>query len=332
MKKRGRGLAAMFYPIGFTSYANPGAAFIKIHQDGSATLSIGTVDVGQGSTTVLAQIAAEELGIDFDKISVIAADTKLTPFDAGTVASRVTYIVGNAVKQAANQARQILFEVAAEDLGVSPNGLASSQGFIYVAGFPEKRIAISAVAQKACMGKGRPPMGVGSFNPVTTMLDKETGHGKPYGTYVFGAQVAEVEVDTETGEVEILKITAVHDCGKMINPRFVEGQVEGGVAMGLGYGTMEEMVVDQGRVRNPQLTDYIVPTALDVPEIVTSIVERPEPTGPFGAKGVGEPSLLPTAPAIVNAIQNAVGVRIRNLPATPEKILKALHEKELQVR
>jgi CO/xanthine dehydrogenase Mo-binding subunit len=164
------------------------------------------------------------------------------------------------------------------------------------------------------------------------MLDKETGHGKPFGTYVFGAQVAEVEVDTETGEVEILKITAVHDCGKMINPQFVEGQVEGGVAMGVGFGMMEEMVVERGRVRNPQLTDYIVPTALDVPEIVTSIVERPEPTGPFGAKGVGEPSLLPTAPAIVNAIQNAVGVRIRNLPATPEKILKALQEKELQAR
>ncbi len=316
----------MFYPIGFTSYANPGSAFLKINQDGTAVLSIGTVDVGQGSTTILAQIAAEELGIEYDKISVIAADTKLTPFDAGTVASRVTYIVGNAVKSAAAQARQILFEVAAEELGVSPNGLMSGEGFIHVAGFPERRAAISAVAQKA-YGKGRPPMGIGSFNPVTTMLDKETGHGKPFGAYVYGAQVAEVEVDTETGEVEILKITAVHDCGKMINPLFVEGQVEGGVAMGVGFGMMEEMVVEQGRVRNPQLTDYIVPTALDVPEIVTSIVERPEPTGPFGAKGIGEPSLLPTAPAIVNAIQNAVGVRIRDLPATPEKVLKALQEK-----
>ena len=322
----------MFYPIGFTSYPNPGSAFLKINQDGTANLAIGTVDVGQGSTTILAQIAAEELGIEYEKITVTAADTKLTPFDAGTVASRVTYIVGNAVKTAATQARQILFEVAAEDLGVSPNGLASSEGFIYVKGFPERRIAIGAVANKAYMAKGRPPMGVGSFNPVTTLLDKETGHGKPFGAYVYGAQVAEVEVDTETGEVEILKITAVHDCGKMINPLFVEGQVEGGVAMGVGFGVMEEMVVEQGRVRNPQLTDYIVPTALDVPEIVTSIVERPEPTGPFGAKGIGEPSLLPTAPAIVNAIQNAVGVRIRDLQATPEKILKALQEKELQAR
>jgi len=330
MKKRGKGIAAMFYPIGFTSYPNPGAAFLKVNQDGTANLYIGTADIGQGSTTVLAQIAAEELGIDYDKVTVVAADTKLTPFDLGTVASRVTYIVGNAVQRAAAQARQVLYEVAAEELKVSPSGLASSHGYIYVNGFPERRVQLSAVAQKAYMEKGRPPIGAGSFNPVTTMLDKETGHGKPYGTYVFGAQIAEVEVDTETGEVEILKITAVHDCGKAINPLLAEGQVEGGVAMGVGYGLMEEMVVEEGRVKNPQLVDYIIPTALDVPEIVTSIVERPDPTGPFGAKGIGEPSLLPTAPAIVNAIQDAVGVRIRELPATPEKILNALLEKQAQ--
>jgi CO/xanthine dehydrogenase Mo-binding subunit len=174
------------------------------------------------------------------------------------------------------------------------------------------------------------PLGTGSFNPLTTLLDKETGHAKPYGTDVFGAQAAEVAVGTETGEVEIIKITAVHNCGTAINPRFVEGQIEGGVAMGVGFGLMEEMFVNNGQIRNKQLTDYIVPTALDVPPILSGIVERPEPTGPFGAKGIGEPSLLPTAPAIVNAIQDAVGVRIRDLPATPEKILRALQEKELQ--
>jgi CO/xanthine dehydrogenase Mo-binding subunit len=330
MKKRGKGIAAMFYPIGFTSYPNPGAAFVKVNQDGTAVLYIGAPDIGQGSDTIMAQIAAEELGIGLDNVTVVAADTKLTPFDFGSVASRVTYIVGNAVQKAAAQAKQILLEVAAEDLKISHTGLAAGQGYIYVQGFPEQRLEISAVAQKAYMVKGRPPIGAGSFQPVTTMLDKETGHGKPYGTYVFATQIADVEVDTETGEVEVLKITAVHDCGKAINPRLTEGQIEGGVAMGVGYGTMEEMVVDQGRVRNPQFTDYVLPTALDVPEIVTSIVERPEPTGPFGAKGIGEPSLLPTAPAIVNAIQDAVGVRIRELPATPEKILRAIQEKEQQ--
>ena len=332
MKKRGKGIAAMFYPIGFTSYPNPGAAFLKVNQDGTANLYIGTADVGQGSTTVLAQIAAEELGVEYDKVTVVAADTKLTPFDLGTVASRVTYIVGNAVQRAAAQAKLILYEVAAEDLNVSPSGLASSGGYIYVTGFPERRVEVSTAAQKAYMEKGRPPIGAGSFNPVTTMLDEETGQGKPYGTYVFGAQIADVEVDTETGEVEVLKITAVHDCGKAINPLLAEGQVEGGVAMGLGYGLLEEMVVEQGRVKNPQLVDYVIPTALDVPEILTHIVERPDPTGPFGAKGIAEPALLPTAPAIVNAIQDAVGVRIRDLPATPEKILKALLQKQAQTQ
>jgi CO/xanthine dehydrogenase Mo-binding subunit len=330
MKKQGKGIAAMFYPIGATSNPNPASAFIKVNQDGTAVLYIGTTDIGQGSTTIMAQIAAEELGIEFDKIAVVSSDTKLTPFDHGPGASRSTYITGNAVQKAAAQAKQILYEVAAEELNVSPDGLASRGGYIFLQDFPERKLAISAVARKAQKGKGRPPIGAASFNPPTTALDPETGHGKPYGTYVFAAQIAEVEVDTETGEFEVLKITAAHDCGTAINPMMVEGQVEGGVAMGVGFAMMEEMVVEQGRVQNPQFTDYVVPTALDVPKIVTRIVERPEPTGPFGAKGIGEPSLLPTAPAIVNAIQDAVGVRIRDLPATPEKILKALQEKELQ--
>ncbi len=328
MKKRGKGIAAMFYPIGFTSYPNPGAAFVKVNQDGTAHLYIGTAEIGQGSSTIMAQMTAEELGIEYEKVTVVAGDTKLTPYDMGTVASRVTYIVGNAVRKAAAQAKQILYEIAAEELNVSPTGLASANGWIYVDGFPERRIEVSVVSQKALWVKGRPAIGAGTFNPVTTLLDKETGHGKPYGAYVFAAQMAEVEVDTETGEVEIIKISAVHDCGKAINPLLTQGQVEGGVAMGVGYGTMEEMVVENGRVKNPQFTDYLLPTALDVPEIATEIVEQPEPTGPFGAKGIGEPSLLPTAPAIVNAIQNAVGVRIRELPATPEKVLRALRQKQ----
>ena len=328
-KKRGKGIATMLYPNGATSYPNPGSAFLKVNPDGTAYLYIGTPDIGQGSTTIMAQIAAEELGIEFEKVEVVTGDTKLTPYDVGPVASRATYIVGNAVQKAAAQAKQILFEIAAEELGVTPSGLASGNGYIYIEGLPEKRVSIAKIAERAhvaAAGKGRLPIGAGSFNPETTPLDKETGHGKPFGTYVFAAQIADVEVDTETGAVEILKITAVHDCGKAINPKLTEGQVEGGVAMGLGFGMMEEIVVEKGRVKNAQFTDYVIPTALDVPHIVTSLVERPDSTGPFGAKGIGEPSLLPTAPAIVNAIQDAVGVRIRDLPVTPEKVLKALRE------
>ncbi len=330
MKKVGKGIAAMFYPVGGTSYANAGSAFIKVNPDGTAVLYVGTTEIGQGSVTVMAQIAAEELGIEFANMAVVASDTKLTPFDFGPGASRTTYILGNAVQRAAAQAKAILYEVAAEDLHVRPSGLGSKDGYIYAVGFPERRIAISEVANKAQNVKGCPPIGTGIFNPATTALDKDTGHGKPFGAYVFATQIAEVEVDTETGEVEVLKITAVHDCGKAINPSFTEGQVEGGVAMGVGFGLMEEMVVDHGRVKNPQLTDYIVPTAMDVPSILTKLIERPEATGAFGAKGIGEPTLLPTAPAIVNAIQDAVGIRLRDLPVTPEKILKALEEKDRQ--
>lgn len=324
MKKRGKGIATMFYPIGFTAYPNPGAATIKVNEDGSTVLFIGTTDIGQGSTTVLAQIAAEELGIEFEKISVVSADTLITPYDIGTVASRVTYIVGNAVQRAAKAAKQILFEAAAEELKINAEGLEAKDGMIFAKNFPQRHISIAKAALIAYKIKGKPVIASDSFNPVTTMLDPETGHGKPYGAYVFGTQLAEVEVDTETGQYHVLKIVAVHDCGKAINPMLVEGQIEGGVAMGLGFGCMEEMIVKDCAIKNPDFTNYIIPTALDVPEIITGIVERPESTGPFGAKGVGEPSLLPTAPAIVNAIRDAVGVGITDLPVTPEKILMAL--------
>jgi CO/xanthine dehydrogenase Mo-binding subunit len=324
MIKFGRGIATMFYPIGFTSYPNPGAAVIKVNEDGSAILYIGSADIGQGSTTVLAQIAAEELGIKFVDLSVVSADTLMTPFDLGTVASRVTYVVGNAVQRTAKAAKQILLESAAEELNVQVKGLEAKDGMIFVTGFPERRTSIAKAALRAYKVNGKPILAADSFNPVTTMLDPETGHGKPYGAYVFGTQLAEVSVDTETGQFEVLRIIAVHDCGKAINPLLTEGQIEGGVAMGLGFGIMEEMLIQDCEVKNPDFTNYIIPTALDVPTIITDIVERPESTGPFGAKGVGEPSLLPTAPAIVNAIQDAVGIRIHDLPVTPEKILLAL--------
>ena len=251
MKKQGKGVAGMFYPIGTTASANPASAFIKVNPDGTAVLYVGTTDIGQGSVTVLAQIAAEELGIEFDQVVLVCSDSKLSPYDYGPGASRSTYITGNAVQKAAAQAKQVLFEVAAEELNVLPEGLASAKGYIFVADLPDRRLAISAVAKKALRVKGRPPIGAADFNPSTTTLDKETGHGKPYGTYVYAAQIAEVEVDTETGQVEILKITAVHDCGTAINPMMVEGQVEGGVAMGVGFAMMEEMVVERGESRIP---------------------------------------------------------------------------------
>lgn len=330
MKKRGRGIASMFYPVGFTSDPNPATAFLKINEDGTVIVYTGAKDIGQGSTTILSQIVAEVIGVKFEHVTMVTGDTKLTPFDLGTVASRVTYVVGNAIRMAAEEAKRTLLEVAAEELKVPARGLDTENEEIYIKGLPERRISIAEAARKAHWKKGTPPIGSGSYNPITTDIDKETGHGKPYGTHVFATQIADVEVDTETGEVELLKIVAVHDCGKAINPLLVEGQIEGGVGNGVGYGLMEEMIVKDGEVRNPQFTNYMIPTSLDVPEIISGIVERPDSTGPFGAKGVGEPSLLPTAPAIVNAIYDAVGIRLRDLPATSEKVLKAIKEKEKQ--
>jgi len=331
MKRRGRGMACMWYPIGFTVAANPSAAVVKVNEDGTATLLTGTVETGQGSLTILAQIVAQELGIATDDVHVVSADTDATPMDTGAIASRTTYVTGNAAKMAAEKAKLMLFDVAAPLLGVKPTQLEVADHKIFVKGFPQRNMHVGDVANHARVVSGQPPIGSGYFNPETVALDPETGQGKPFGTYVYATQIAEVDVDDETGEVEVVRIVASHDCGTAINPMLVEGQVEGGVAMGIGFALEEEMLFDsQGRHINPNLTNYIMPTSLDTPDIEVDIVDSYDPTGPFGAKGVGEPTLVPTAAAICNAIYDAVGVRITSLPATSEKVCKALQAKREQ--
>ncbi len=333
MKRRGRGIACMWYPIGFTVAANPSAAVVKVNEDGTATVLTGTVETGQGSLTVLGQIAAETLGIAADDVHVVSADTDVTPMDTGAIASRTTYVTGNAIRLAAENAMAILFEVAGPMLQVSPNQLEARDRRIQVKGFPQRSVVIGEVAKRAQVTLGQPPIGSASWNPPTVAMDPETGQGKPFNTYVYATQIAEVEVDDETGEVEIIRIVAAHDCGTPVNPTLVEGQVEGGIAMGIGFALQEEMLFDAaGRQVNPNLTNYIMPTALDVPDIKVDIVDSYDPTGPFGAKGVGEPSLVPTAAAILNAIHDAVGVRITSLPATSEKILAAIKAKRAAER
>jgi CO/xanthine dehydrogenase Mo-binding subunit len=333
MKRRGRGIACMWYPIGFTVAANPSAAIVKVNEDGTATLLTGTVETGQGSLTVLGQIAAEALGIAADDVHVVSADTDATPMDTGAIASRTTYVTGNAIRLAAESAKAVLFEAAAQVLNVAPDQLEARDRRICVKAFPAAGIAIGEAAARAQTVLGRPPIGSASWNPPTVALDPDTGQGKPFNTYVYAAQIAEVEVDDETGEVEVLRIAAAHDCGTAINPMLVEGQVEGGIAMGLGFALQEEILFDAaGRQLNPNLTNYIMPTTLDMPEIEIDIVDNYDPTGPFGAKGVGEPTLVPTAPAILNAIHDAVGVRITSLPATSEKVLAAIKAKRAAER
>jgi CO/xanthine dehydrogenase Mo-binding subunit len=324
--KVGRGMACMFYPIGNTERANPSVAFVKINPDGTVIVHVGILDVGQGARTVLAQIAAEALGIAVENIRIISGDTDSDPYDFGCVASRGVYVTGNAVRLAATAAKELLLQAAAEKLSVNMDGLETRNGMIYAKGCPEKCVPISEAAL-TCQEKGKPIVSVASFNPSNAFLDQETGQGTPYPTYAYATQIAEVEVDTRTGFVKVLRVVAAHDVGKAINEDLVRGQISGGIGFGLGQALMENMAFDNGRNLNPNFVDYVVPTAADMPKVEILIVEEPDPTGPFGAKGLAEPANVPTAPAILNAIFDAVGVMINDLPATPERVLKALKHK-----
>lgn len=328
MKKKGKGIACMFYPIASTAKASPGGVFLKINPDGTATALLGAVDWGQGCVTIFKQIIAEELGIEPNAVRIVSGDTEVAPFDHGAGASRTTYVLGKAVQKACITAKKLLFDAAAEKLGLSGNHtLIIENGFIKLKGFTDKSITVAEAAHYSESVKGVPVIAAETNTPVVTGLDKETGRGMPFQTWVFATQIAEVEVDTDTGEVDVIRVTAVHDCGKMINPMLVEGQIEGGIVMGQGYALTEELVLDPetAKVQNDSFVDYIVPTSVDAPkEIVMDVIEQGDEFGPYGAKGIGEPTQLPTAPAIINAIYDAVGVRIFDLPATPEKILKAL--------
>lgn len=321
--RRGIGIAAVLYPVTITEEANPAGAYVKIYPDGAATVQIGLVDTGQGAKTVMAQIAAETLGMPLGDITVVCGDTDTDPYDLGCVASRGTYTNGNAVKLAATAAKQRILEVAAEKLSVSADALETANGKVYVKEFPEKSIPISEAATIS-YHHGKPISEVATFNPPNTALDPETGQGNPFPTYAYATQVAEVEVDTRTGVVKVLKIAAAHDVGKAINAALVRSQISGGIGFGMGMALLEDMVLDQGRNLNPNFVDYLVPTSIDIPEIEPIIVEENEPTGPYGAKGIGEQSCVPTAPAIMNAIYNATGIRLNTLPATPDRLLKAL--------
>ncbi len=328
MKARGVGYGCSLYGVGFGfSRPDTSAAYIEIGQDGSVTVFTGCADMGQGSGTVLSQIAAEELGVPFDTVRIISADTAATPDAGPSTASRQTYVSGTAVQRAAADVKTRLLEVAATLTGHRPSDLVIRAGQVYADGAGPPLVSLARVAD-ACHRSGRQFVGIGWADITTRDVDPDTGQGDAYASYVYATQAAEVEVDTDTGEVTVLRIVAAHDVGRAINPQAVEGQIEGACSMGLGYALSEEIPLLRGVMRVAGLSQYLIPTALDMAEVVPLIVEIPDPTGPFGAKGAGEPAAIPTAPAIVNAIYDAVGVRITELPATPEKILRGLRQKE----
>ena len=312
--RHGVGIAAMWYGCGNTSLANPSTMRVGLRRDGRIALHQGAVDIGQGSTTVLTQICAEALGAPVEKFDLISGDTDVTPDCGKTSASRQTFVSGKAAFLAGVQLRQaILGLVGACD---SAKILFKSGAITLVENGKRRRIELAELPVDAL---GFVLSAEATFDPPTKPLDRD-GQGIPYAVYGFGAHMAEVEVDTELGTVKLVKLTAAHDVGCAINPTLVEGQIEGGAAQGLGMALMEEFFPGKGE----NLHDYLIPTMGDMPAVESILVEDASSIGPFGAKGIGEHALIPTAPAILNAIYHAAGVRIRKLPASPDKVRAAI--------
>jgi len=327
---RGVGMASLMHTGGGVRLmfgdCNLSDVFIKMNNDGTIDLASGMAEIGQGSITALAQIAAEELGIDVKDVNMITGDTWATPQCLGAWASRQVFVAGNAAKMAAGEIKQTMFEEASRMLGARVDDLIAKERKVYVKGNPEKSVSIAQVAT-TCYNKGRILAGRGCYDDPTPYIpDSKTGYGG-VPTYAFGTHAIEVEVDRKTGRVKVLDFVAVHDVGKVINPMTAEGQIEGASLQGLGYALSEDLIWEEGIVLNPNFQDYRIFYINDVPRIKSVMVESIDPDGPYGAKGLAEPGLVPTAAAIANAIYDAVGVRIKSLPITPEKILRALKEK-----
>ncbi len=327
-KVRGRGMAASWYGIARTATIDRAGAWAEIDDGGTGKIVTGVTEIGEGILTVLAQIAAEELGVRPEQITIGDNDTARSPEAAHAGATRQTYMIGNSVALACREARKMLDEQIADHWDVDIDLIEAFDGEIWARGTNLKMTMEEAV--DLCKKRGVVPVGSGSFTAHGTGLDPEDGSGSPWQAYVFGCQVAEIEVDTLTGEVQVLGIWAAHDVGRAINPRGVEGQIEGGIVQGLGQALMEDYKLENGHTSTHGFAKYILPTSLDVPDVTSIIIEDPDPKSPLGAKGIGEPSLVPTAPAIMNAIYDAIGVRITSLPATPEKILAALQARRAE--
>jgi carbon-monoxide dehydrogenase large subunit len=325
-KVRGKGVACIHKASGAPSTSS---AIVKFNEDGTVTLLTSTVEQGQGSETVLAQMVAEELGLRVEDVFVSAPDTDYTPFDSSSTSSRSTYHMGNAIRLACADAKQQLVEIGAKTLKVSAGEVELAGDVIRVKGDPSRSIALKDVVLAYFGYRGGTIIGRGVYRPQTISPDKETGlTPKMTPFWMYGVQSAEVEVDLTTGKVTVLNVTAYHDVGRAINPMTAKQQLEGAVVMGVGGALIEEVVLNgKGVTLNPNLHDYKVATALDAPEMEVGIVESIQADGPFGAKGVGEPALAATAPAIGNAVYAACGVRITDLPITPEKILAGLERK-----
>ncbi|MEE9554244.1 MAG: molybdopterin cofactor-binding domain-containing protein [candidate division Zixibacteria bacterium] len=331
--KRGRGIASLWYGIGFgAGIPDHGDAIVELTADGKAKVFVSTVDYGQGSNTIFAQIAAETLGLRMSDIIMVTGDSDITPNCGSTVATRQTYITGNAIKKACDILRADILWVASEKLACDIEDIILKNGEASRISDPKKTVPLFELFTSfKDFGKPLRREAIFKGEKFTQHLDPKTGQGNAYHPIAYGTQAAEVTVDTETGKVTVDRIIACHYIGRALNPESVRGQILGGISMGWGYALTEDVKQIEGRVTADNFGQYRIMKSSDMPQYDVILLEDPEPTGPYGAIGIGEPPTVATAPAILNGIYDAVGVRITSLPATPEKILAALKNKSVSV-
>lgn len=328
--KIGQGVACYQQSYGrLTWLHDTSEAWVGIEMDGTVVVRSGVTDIGAGQTSALGQIAAELLGVPLDQTVIYNSDSAVTPLAGTSTASRALYMTGNATRMAATAVRERLIGRAAKYFEVTPKQMDLADSKAFVVDEPERSIPLKDLVA-ICASEGIHRSELSLFcAPFTDPLD-ENGMGQVHPDYTYGAQAMEVAVNTDTGEVTVLKSVAAHDVGQCINLAAVEGQIEGGTVMGIGYALSEELVYEKGQLTTPSFSEYLIPTAMDIPQQHESIIlESRSGLGPFGAKGIGEPALTPSAPAVANAIAAAIGVRVTDFPITPEKVLKALSELEV---
>ncbi len=325
--KRGRGVAAINYPTGMNLGGDPSQALVHSTPTGSFMVTLSSVDLGQGLRQVMSQICAETIGVTTEAVTIDTADTDTGPHCMGTFASRGTHRIGNAIVQAAREARDVMLEVAAEELEVDAGDLETDgTGNIHVKGAPQKSISVFDTALAAHFKHGRSISGRGMFLVPRSFPETETGAMKPATCYAHACVVADVEVDDETGEVSVLSVKNVYDVGRALNPKMVEQQLVGGSWMGISHAlfeTTEPYYPDRDN-GGTDFNQYLMPGPGNLADTETIVIERPAADGPYGAKGVGEMCANPQIPAVANAIFDAVGVRVDTMPITPERVLRAL--------
>lgn len=348
-RRVGRGFASTFQSYGrITWFHDTSRAWVGIEMDGTVVIRCGVPDIGAGQSNSLCQIAAEILGVPLEQVTIYATDSALTPLAGTSTATRQLYMSGNAVSLAANEVRKNLIGLAASEFGVSPEAVDLAFNCAYVmddVGEGEiseleavlasdncRSMSIAEVVGE-CAARGISLAHLSQFNaPFTEGIDPETGQGDIWPDFTFGVQAVEVAVDLETGQIELLKSAACHDVGRAINKAAVIGQIAGGSHQGLGYALMEDYIMTEGVPSTVSFADYLIPTAVDFPTTDVIVLESGTGVGPFGAKGIGEPALTPAAPAVANAVADALGIRIAELPLTPKRVLAAMKAKESDSR